>query len=93
MLVYSGTGNADGTDGDTILLGPPFIVTDDELRQIATVLAKAIDAATSAAAVARPAANPPRQAEGAGSTAVGASGVGPASRAPSPRRHGPGRTR
>ena len=52
VLVYSSTGHADGTNGDTILLGPPFVVTDEELRQIASVLAKAIDAATSAAAVA-----------------------------------------
>ncbi len=42
LLVYSGTGNADGTDGDTILLGPPFIVTDDELVRIADVLAEAV---------------------------------------------------
>ena len=42
VLVYSGTGNADGTDGDTILLGPPFIVTDDELVRIADVLAEAV---------------------------------------------------
>jgi adenosylmethionine-8-amino-7-oxononanoate aminotransferase len=42
VLVYSGTGNADGTDGDTILLGPPFIVTDDELIRIADVLAEAV---------------------------------------------------
>ena len=52
MLVYSGTGNADGIDGDTILLGPPFVVTDDELGRIATVLAEAVDAATSAVAIA-----------------------------------------
>jgi hypothetical protein len=52
VLVYSSTGHADGTNGDTILLGPPFVVTDEELRQIASVLAKAVDAATSAAAVA-----------------------------------------
>ena len=38
VLVYSGTGNADGTNGDTILLGPPFIVTDDELGRIVDVL-------------------------------------------------------
>ena len=31
LLLYSGTGNANGVDGDTILLGPPFVVTDDEL--------------------------------------------------------------
>ena len=51
VLVYSSTGHADGTDGDTILLGPPFVVTDDELRRIAAVLAEAVDAATSAAAI------------------------------------------
>src|SRR4029079_3892335 len=27
VLVYSGTGNANGVDGDTILLGPPFVLT------------------------------------------------------------------
>ncbi len=44
VLLYSGTGNANGIDGDTILLGPPFIVTDRELDRIADVLALAIDA-------------------------------------------------
>jgi adenosylmethionine-8-amino-7-oxononanoate aminotransferase len=44
VLVYSGTGNANGVDGDTILLGPPFIVTDAELDRIATVLGEAIEA-------------------------------------------------
>ena len=32
LLVYSGTGNANGVDGDTILLGPPFVVTDAGAR-------------------------------------------------------------
>src|SRR4029077_19242847 len=41
LLVYSGTGNADGVDGDLILLGPPFVVTDDELVQISERLAGA----------------------------------------------------
>ena len=50
VLVYSGTGNADGTDGDTILLGPPFIVTDDELIRIADVLAASVEVAAAAAA-------------------------------------------
>jgi adenosylmethionine-8-amino-7-oxononanoate aminotransferase len=45
VLVYSGTGNANGTDGDTILLGPPFIVTEDELVRIADVVAESVDAA------------------------------------------------
>jgi len=45
VLVYSGTGNANGVDGDTILLGPPFVVTDEELARIAGVLAESIEAA------------------------------------------------
>jgi adenosylmethionine-8-amino-7-oxononanoate aminotransferase len=45
VLLYSGTGNANGVDGDTILLGPPFVVTDPELERIAAVLAESIDAA------------------------------------------------
>jgi adenosylmethionine-8-amino-7-oxononanoate aminotransferase len=46
VLVYSGAGHVDGTDGDTILLGPPFIVTEDELVRIADVVAEAVDAGT-----------------------------------------------
>jgi adenosylmethionine-8-amino-7-oxononanoate aminotransferase len=43
VLVYSGTGCANGADGDTILLGPPFIVTDTELERIVAVLADSIE--------------------------------------------------
>ena len=42
VLVYSGTGVANGVDGDTILLGPPFVVTDDELVRIADLVGEAI---------------------------------------------------
>ncbi len=52
VLVYSGTGNADGTDGDTLLLGPPFVVTDDELVRIADVLTDAITEAVEGTTVA-----------------------------------------
>jgi adenosylmethionine-8-amino-7-oxononanoate aminotransferase len=45
VLLYSGTGNANGVDGDTILLGPPFVVTDPELERITAVLAESIEAA------------------------------------------------
>jgi adenosylmethionine-8-amino-7-oxononanoate aminotransferase len=48
LLLYSGTGLADGTNGDAIVLGPPFVVTDDELVAIADGLTGAIDAALSA---------------------------------------------
>ena len=53
VLLYSGTGNANGVDGDTILLGPPFVVTDPELERIATVLGESIEVAVAAAAVSR----------------------------------------
>ena len=43
LLVYSGTGNANGVDGDTILLGPPFIITDSELDRVVELLAEAIE--------------------------------------------------
>jgi adenosylmethionine-8-amino-7-oxononanoate aminotransferase len=43
LLVYSGTGNANGVDGDTILLGPPFIITDPELDRVVELLAEAIE--------------------------------------------------
>jgi hypothetical protein len=46
VLLYSGTGLADGTDGDSILLGPPFVVTDTELATIAEVLGEAVEATT-----------------------------------------------
>jgi adenosylmethionine-8-amino-7-oxononanoate aminotransferase len=45
VLVYSGTGTANGLDGDTILLGPPFVVTDDELVRIAEVVTESVPAA------------------------------------------------
>jgi len=48
LLLYHGTGNADGTNGDTVLLGPPFVVTDAELVSIADRLGEAIDRATAA---------------------------------------------
>jgi adenosylmethionine-8-amino-7-oxononanoate aminotransferase len=48
LLVYSGTGNADGVMA-TIVLGPPFIVTDDELVAIADRLTATIEAAVAAA--------------------------------------------
>lgn len=53
VLLYSGTGNANGVDGDTILLGPPFIVTEPELERITAVLAESIDAAVVADAASR----------------------------------------
>ena len=50
VLLYSATGLADGTNGDALVLGPPFVVTDDELIAIADRLTSAIEAATAAVA-------------------------------------------
>jgi adenosylmethionine-8-amino-7-oxononanoate aminotransferase len=52
VLLYHGTGNEDGTNGDTILLGPPFVVTDAELATIAEVVGEAVDRATAGIAAA-----------------------------------------
>jgi adenosylmethionine-8-amino-7-oxononanoate aminotransferase len=50
LLLYTGTGLADGTNGDAIVLGPPFVVTDVEIATIADGLVAAIDEVTKAAA-------------------------------------------
>ena len=39
---------ADGTNGDAIVLGPPFVTTDEELIAIADRLTAAIESATAA---------------------------------------------
>jgi adenosylmethionine-8-amino-7-oxononanoate aminotransferase len=46
LLLYHGTGNADGTNGDTVLVGPPFVITDAELISIVDRLGEAVDRAT-----------------------------------------------
>jgi adenosylmethionine-8-amino-7-oxononanoate aminotransferase len=48
VLLYSGTGLADGTNGDAIVLGPPFVITDSELEAVADRLVMAIERATAA---------------------------------------------
>ncbi len=53
LLLYSGTGNANGVDGDIVLLGPPFVITDGELVRIADGLHQALDAALEGIAAAR----------------------------------------
>ena len=45
LLVYSSSGNADGLNGDLIVLGPPFVVTDDELARIVAALGDAVEEA------------------------------------------------
>ena len=31
LLLYSSTGHVDGTDGDLVMFGPPYVISDDEI--------------------------------------------------------------
>jgi adenosylmethionine-8-amino-7-oxononanoate aminotransferase len=42
LLLYPSTGCADGTDGDLVMLGPPFVITDDELGDVVDGTVQAI---------------------------------------------------
>jgi adenosylmethionine-8-amino-7-oxononanoate aminotransferase len=44
LLLYSSTGFADDADGDLLMLGPPFVISDDELGQVVAGTAQAIAA-------------------------------------------------
>jgi adenosylmethionine-8-amino-7-oxononanoate aminotransferase len=46
LLLYSSTGCVDGTRGDLVLLGPPLVVTDAEVEEMAATTAAAVQAAT-----------------------------------------------
>ncbi|HEY3264161.1 MAG TPA: aminotransferase class III-fold pyridoxal phosphate-dependent enzyme, partial [Actinomycetota bacterium] len=34
LLLYSSTGHVDGTNGDLVMLGPPFTISDDEIALV-----------------------------------------------------------
>jgi adenosylmethionine-8-amino-7-oxononanoate aminotransferase len=46
LLLYSSTGCADGTNGDLVMLGPPFTISDDERGLLVERTAAAIAAGT-----------------------------------------------
>jgi adenosylmethionine-8-amino-7-oxononanoate aminotransferase len=52
VILYPCIGLADGTDGDAILLGPPFVITDAEIDRVADIVASAIEQVTSVSPVA-----------------------------------------
>ncbi len=41
LLLYPAAGGADGTDGDALMIGPPFVIGDDQLGE---VVARLVDA-------------------------------------------------
>jgi len=49
LLVYPSTGLADGINGDAIVLGPPFVVSDEELGTIVDRLATSLAVVSHAA--------------------------------------------
>jgi adenosylmethionine-8-amino-7-oxononanoate aminotransferase len=42
LVCYPGGGCADGTNGDNVMIAPPFVVSDDELREIVDVLDRSL---------------------------------------------------
>ncbi|MEX2275704.1 MAG: aminotransferase class III-fold pyridoxal phosphate-dependent enzyme [Actinomycetota bacterium] len=46
LLVYSSTGHVDGTDGDLVMLGPPFCMTDEDVATLAERTAIAVRSTT-----------------------------------------------
>ncbi|MHB8574242.1 MAG: aspartate aminotransferase family protein [Dehalococcoidia bacterium] len=47
LIIYPGFGNADGIDGDQILIGPPLIISETEIDTLVEMLTAAIDAVES----------------------------------------------
>ena len=46
LLLYSSTGCADGTAGDLVMFGPPFVITELQIAEAVRITAEAIDACT-----------------------------------------------
>ncbi len=46
LLLYSSTGHVDGHDGDLLMLGPPFVLTDDDAGKLVERTASAIRSVT-----------------------------------------------
>jgi adenosylmethionine-8-amino-7-oxononanoate aminotransferase len=44
LLLYSSTGCADGTDGDLIMFGPPFVITEEEIDEAVAITSAALAA-------------------------------------------------
>ncbi|NQU60468.1 MAG: aspartate aminotransferase family protein [Rhodospirillales bacterium] len=51
LICYPGGGTVDGAKGDHILLAPPFIIEDSQIRDLVEILGDSIDAALKSAGV------------------------------------------
>jgi adenosylmethionine-8-amino-7-oxononanoate aminotransferase len=45
LVVWPNAGQADGTNGDLVLIGPPFIITEDEISELVRLFRVALDSA------------------------------------------------
>jgi hypothetical protein len=43
LLLYSSTGHVDGRDGDLVMLGPPFVISDEECALVVERTRRAVD--------------------------------------------------
>jgi adenosylmethionine-8-amino-7-oxononanoate aminotransferase len=50
LLLYPSTGCADGTDGDLVMVGPPFTLSDEDATTLVERTTEAIEAVRAAAA-------------------------------------------
>jgi adenosylmethionine-8-amino-7-oxononanoate aminotransferase len=50
LICYPCTGNVDGTNGDTIIIAPPYNASDSELEELVEILARGIKSARHARA-------------------------------------------
>jgi adenosylmethionine-8-amino-7-oxononanoate aminotransferase len=44
LILYPGQGSVDGVRGDHVMIAPPFIVTDEQMDEIVTILVEALSA-------------------------------------------------
>jgi adenosylmethionine-8-amino-7-oxononanoate aminotransferase len=42
LLLYSSTGCADGTDGDLIMFGPPFVIDEEQIEEAVSITAEVV---------------------------------------------------
>jgi adenosylmethionine-8-amino-7-oxononanoate aminotransferase len=42
LVVYPGTGCATGTEGDLVMVAPPFVITEEQLEELAVLLDRSL---------------------------------------------------
>ena len=42
LVVYPGTGCATGTEGDLVMVAPPFVITEEQVAELASILDRSL---------------------------------------------------